>query len=80
MPKDKKRAKHSSDSDSGPDDRSPAKKGKTSDGANSSGMVNALPGTDPSWSLGNMKFVKASKIFIYATYVTSYFQKILMHR
>lgn len=65
MPKDKKRTKYSSDSDSGPDDRSPAKKGKpaapagkSAGGASSSGMVNALPGDEPSWSIGGMKFVK----------------------
>jgi hypothetical protein len=67
MPKDKKRAKYSSDSDSGPEDRSPVKKGKpapsapagkSGGGASASGTVNALPGDEPSWSLGSMKFVK----------------------
>lgn len=58
MPKDKKRAKQESDSDSdsGPDDKGPVKKAaKTSGGGGAASM-----GADgePSWLLGNMKFVK----------------------
>ncbi len=57
MPKDKKRSKRAStsDSDSGPDDRGPAPK-------QSKPSSSATVGSDgePSWSLGNMKFVKVS--------------------
>ena len=64
MPKDKKRAKQESDSDSdsGPDDKGPVKKAaKTSGGGGAASM-----GADgePSWLLGNMKFVKVFKTFI----------------
>ena len=59
MPKDKKRSKRdsSSDSDSGPDDKGPAKKAAKSSSSNSCDALNDGSG-EPSWSLGNMKFVK----------------------
>jgi len=68
MPKDaKKRSRKDSDtSDSGPDDPTPVKKSSKSGGGgaskSSSGKPCAIPGDEksgePSWSLGNMKFVK----------------------
>ena len=59
MPKDKKRSKRdaSSDSDSGPEDRGPAKKA-----AKSSAADKAPSDGEPSWSLGNMKFIKVFKL------------------
>ena len=56
MPKDKKRAKmdSDSDSDSGPDDKGPVKKASKS----SSESCNMGADGEPSWSLGNMKFIK----------------------
>ena len=58
MPKDKKRAikESDSDSDSGPDDKGPAKKAAKTSGGSSSCTMGA--DGEPSWSLGNMKFVK----------------------
>ena len=64
MPKpDKKRSKKdsTSDSDSGPDDRSPVKKSKSIGEASGSG--HALPGDEPSWLLSGMKFVKVGNFF-----------------
>jgi len=60
MPKDKKRSKReasSDDSDSGPEDRGPSKVAKSAKVAKSDDALNDGSG-DPSWSLGNMKFVK----------------------
>merc|ERR1712045_189560 len=45
-----------SDSDSGPDDKGPAKKSAKTSGGSSSCTMGA--DGEPSWSLGNMKFVK----------------------
>ena len=62
MPKDKKRShKDSSDSDSGPEDRGPAKS-PVKKSAKPSGGADALNdgSGEPSWSLGNMKFAKVS--------------------
>ena len=74
MPKDaKKRSRKDSDtSDSGPDDPTPVKKSSKSGGGgaskSSSGKPCAIPGDEksgePSWSLGNMKFVKVSRFSI----------------
>jgi len=73
MPKDaKKRSRKDSDtSDSGPDDPTPVKSSKSSKGSgssggsksssNSGGRPCAIPGDtsgEPSWALGNMKFIK----------------------
>ena len=76
MPKDaKKRSRKDSDtSDSGPDDPTPVKKPSKSGGGgggskSSSGKPCAIPGdeksNEPSWSLGNMKFVKVSRILLF---------------
>ena len=63
MPKDKKRPKDDSDSDSGPEDRGPAKS-PVKKSAKASGGADALNdgSGEPSWSLGNMKFAKVSSI------------------
>ena len=67
MPKDtKKRSRKESDSssDSGPDDPTPVKKsskGGSSSGGSRGDKPCAIPGDtsgEPSWGLGNMKFVK----------------------
>ena len=65
MPKDKKRPKDDSDSDSGPEDRGPAKS-PVKKSAKASGGADALNdgSGEPSWSLGNMKFAKVSLLFI----------------
>ena len=74
MPKDaKKRSRKDSDtSASGPDDPTPVKKSSKpksgGGGSSSSGKPCAIPGDEksgePSWSLGNMKFVKVSRILL----------------
>jgi len=58
MPKfDKKRSRKDSDtSDSGPEDRSPAK--KATPAAKKPAGNPSKDGEEPSWSLGNMKFIK----------------------
>ena len=76
MPKDaKKRSRKDSDtSDSGPDDPTPVKKSSKSGGGgaskSSSGKPCAIPGDEksgePSWSLGNMKFVKVSRFLSFS--------------
>jgi len=65
MPRDKKRvASSDSDSDSGPEDRGPAKKSKGAAPVNSEakpkasgGGDSSLGGDDPSWHLGRNKHV-----------------------
>ena len=82
MPKDaKKRSRKDSDtSDSGPDDPTPVKKPSKSGGGgggskSSSGKPCAIPGdeksNEPSWSLGNMKFVKVSRILLFTVFLKS---------
>jgi len=55
MPKDKKRAASTSDSDSGPDDRAPVKKGKPAPAKKPETSMNS---EEPSWHLGRDKHVK----------------------
>ena len=58
MPKDKKKARRdSSSSDSGPEDKGPAKKAKPAAGGSSSGSCTMENG-EPTWLVGGMKFVK----------------------
>nr|ALS04292.1 activated RNA polymerase II transcriptional coactivator p15 [Acartia pacifica] len=63
MPKDKKRPPSDSESDSGPEDRGPAKKSKPGAASKSSGAAkqeksdSQLSGQDPSWHLGRNKHV-----------------------
>jgi len=57
MPKDRKRAASTSDSDSGPEDRAPVKKGKSAPAKKPE--ASSLPESgEPSWHLGRDKHVK----------------------
>merc|ERR1719367_2204895 len=59
MPKDTKKARRdsSSDSDSGPDDKAPvAKSAKTTSGGGASNCT--MENGEPTWLVGGMKFVK----------------------
>ena len=79
MPKDKKRpAKNDSESesDSGPEDRGPAKSPVKKSAKSGYGSA-PIPGSadaladgsgEPSWSLGNMKFAKVSLVVIKKKY------------
>ena len=57
MPKDKKKARRdSSSSDSGPEDKGPAKKAKPAAGSSSGSCT--MENGEPTWLVGGMKFVK----------------------
>ena len=60
MPKDKKRAPSTSDSDSGPEDRAPVKKSKPAPKAASS-STSLADSKEPSWHLGRDKHVKVCR-------------------
>eukprot|EP00088_Acartia_fossae_P060412 TRINITY_DN72348_c0_g1_i1.p1 TRINITY_DN72348_c0_g1~~TRINITY_DN72348_c0_g1_i1.p1 ORF type:complete len:122 (+),score=19.07 TRINITY_DN72348_c0_g1_i1:30-368(+) len=58
MPKDRKRAPSTSDSDSGPEDRNPVKKGKVAGKSTAKPSASSLTESkDPSWHLGKDKHV-----------------------
>ena len=61
MPKPSKRAADTSDSDSGPDDRGPVKKGAAAGSSSAAKKPRGNPavdGQEPTWELGNNKKVK----------------------
>ena len=68
MPKfDKKRSRKDSDtSDSGPEDRTPVKKSGGPPAKKPAGNP-SKDGDEPSWLLGNMKFIKVSFSAIFET-------------
>ena len=75
MPKhDRKRSRKDSDtSDSGPEDTAPVRKSAAP--AKKPAGNPAVDGQEPSWSLGNMKFIKVSQQFLYFFEVLFTFEK-----